>query len=138
MTLKTIQAHRKFVEKALAHSYRHAQNLGTVLLQILCVVDGLGAERFASATSQSYDCETGACSLTDSTLFTAGALFSTDYLVLANKAEAAYQAVDAGALRDRLVEREEIAKWGSYRSRDLALAWINALMPGQPDAEIAG
>ena len=76
--------------------------------------------------------------MTDSTLFTAGALFSTDYLVLANKAEAAYQAVDAGALRDRLVEREEIAKWGSYRSRDLALAWINALMPGQPDAEIAG
>lgn len=37
-----------------------------------------------------------------------------------------------------IVEREEIAKWGSYRSRDLALAWINALMAGQPDAEIAG
>lgn len=37
-----------------------------------------------------------------------------------------------------IVEREEIAKWGSYRSRDLALAWINALMGGQPDAEIAG
>ncbi|MCA3717618.1 MAG: restriction endonuclease, partial [Brevundimonas sp.] len=37
-----------------------------------------------------------------------------------------------------IVEREEIARWGSYRSRDLALAWINALMAGQPDAEIAG
>lgn len=37
-----------------------------------------------------------------------------------------------------IVQREEIAKWGSYRSRDLALAWINALMAGQPDAEIAG
>ncbi|MBX3477663.1 MAG: hypothetical protein KF910_08650 [Brevundimonas sp.] len=36
-----------------------------------------------------------------------------------------------------IVEREEIARWGSYRSRDLALAWINALMAGQPDAEIA-
>ncbi len=37
-----------------------------------------------------------------------------------------------------IVEREESAKWGSYRSRDLALAWINALMAGQPDAEVAG
>lgn len=37
-----------------------------------------------------------------------------------------------------IVEREEIARWGSYRSRDLALAWINALVAGQPDAEIAG
>lgn len=37
-----------------------------------------------------------------------------------------------------IVEREEIARWGSYRSRDLALAWINALMAGQPDAEVAG
>ncbi|WP_269716141.1 Eco57I restriction-modification methylase domain-containing protein [Caulobacter sp. NIBR2454] len=37
-----------------------------------------------------------------------------------------------------IVEREEVARWGSYRSRDMALAWINALMAGQPDAEIAG
>ena len=37
-----------------------------------------------------------------------------------------------------IVERQEIAEWGSFRSRDLALAWINALMAGQPDAEIAG
>ncbi|OYX69006.1 MAG: restriction endonuclease [Caulobacter sp. 32-67-35] len=37
-----------------------------------------------------------------------------------------------------IIEREEVAKWGSYRSRDLALAWVNALMAGQPDAEIAG
>lgn len=38
-----------------------------------------------------------------------------------------------------IVEREERAKWGGrYRSRDLALAWINALMAGEPDAVIAG
>ncbi|MBF0665607.1 MAG: restriction endonuclease, partial [Brevundimonas sp.] len=37
-----------------------------------------------------------------------------------------------------IVEREEITRWGSYRSRDLALAWVNALMAGQPDAVIAG
>ncbi|WJS98370.1 Eco57I restriction-modification methylase domain-containing protein [Novosphingobium humi] len=37
-----------------------------------------------------------------------------------------------------IVEREETARWGRYRSRDLALAWINALMAGQPDAEVAG
>lgn len=36
-----------------------------------------------------------------------------------------------------IVERQEIARWGSYRSRDLALAWINALMAGQADAEVA-
>jgi hypothetical protein len=57
---------------------------------------------------------------------------STDYLVEAIKAEPAYKAVDAGALWARL------AKWGSYPSRDLALAWVNALMAGQPDAEVAG
>jgi len=37
-----------------------------------------------------------------------------------------------------IVEREELATWGSYRSRDLCLAWINALMAGQPDAAIHG
>jgi hypothetical protein len=37
-----------------------------------------------------------------------------------------------------IVEREETAKWGSYRSRDLCLAWINALMAGQPDVGIIG
>lgn len=37
-----------------------------------------------------------------------------------------------------IVEREEEARWGRYRSRDLALAWINALMAGQPDAAVAG
>ncbi|MFO6446046.1 Eco57I restriction-modification methylase domain-containing protein [Erythrobacter sp. NE805] len=37
-----------------------------------------------------------------------------------------------------IVERQEIARWGTCRSRDLALAWINALMAGQPDAEVAG
>lgn len=35
-----------------------------------------------------------------------------------------------------IVEREEAARWGRYRSRDLALAWINALLAGQPDADI--
>ncbi|WP_338504441.1 hypothetical protein V6R86_10735 [Sphingomonas kaistensis] len=34
------------------------------------------------------------------------------------------------------VERQEIAKWNSYRSRDLALAWISALMAGRPDANV--
>lgn len=37
-----------------------------------------------------------------------------------------------------IVEREETAKYGLYRSRDLTLAWINALMAGQPDAEVEG
>lgn len=37
-----------------------------------------------------------------------------------------------------IVEREEMARWSRYRSRDLALAWINALMAGQPDAPVAG
>ena len=35
-----------------------------------------------------------------------------------------------------IVEREETARWGRYRSRDLTLAWINALNAGRPDAEI--
>lgn len=37
-----------------------------------------------------------------------------------------------------IVERQENVRWGSYRSCDLALAWINALMAGQPDAEVTG
>jgi len=37
-----------------------------------------------------------------------------------------------------IVEREETAKWHGYRSRDLCLAWINALVAGQPDAEVSG
>ena len=37
-----------------------------------------------------------------------------------------------------IVERQERQRWeGEYRSRDLALAWINALLAGQPDAQIA-
>jgi hypothetical protein len=36
-----------------------------------------------------------------------------------------------------IVEREEVAKWGSYRSRDLCLAYINALIAGQPDAQVS-
>jgi hypothetical protein len=36
-----------------------------------------------------------------------------------------------------IVEREETAKYGSYRSRDLCLAWINALMAGNPDSEVS-
>jgi hypothetical protein len=35
-----------------------------------------------------------------------------------------------------IVEREETAKWGRYRSRDLCLAWINALMAGQPESDV--
>ena len=37
-----------------------------------------------------------------------------------------------------IVERQELAAHGSYRSRDLALAYINTLMAGQPDAVVAG
>ncbi len=37
-----------------------------------------------------------------------------------------------------IVERQEIAAHGSYRSRDLCLAYINTLMAGQPDAEVVG
>jgi hypothetical protein len=36
-----------------------------------------------------------------------------------------------------IVERYETAEYGSYRSRDLCLAYMNALEAGQPDAEIA-
>ncbi len=35
-----------------------------------------------------------------------------------------------------IVEREETAAYGYYRSRDLCLAWINALMAGRPDATV--
>ena len=37
-----------------------------------------------------------------------------------------------------IVERQEIAAYGTYRSRDLCLAYINTLMAGQPDAFVAG
>ena len=36
-----------------------------------------------------------------------------------------------------IVEREETAAYGTYRSRDLCLAWMNALAAGDPDAQIA-
>ena len=36
-----------------------------------------------------------------------------------------------------IVEREETAAYSTYRSRDLCLAWMNALGAGHPDAEIA-
>ena len=58
-----------------------------------------------------------------------------------------FDPADAGQSRDDIryiystfpiVEREETVRWGSYRSRDLCLAWINALMAGQPDVEIDG
>jgi len=35
-----------------------------------------------------------------------------------------------------IVEREETASYGSYRSRDLCLAYMNALAAGNPDAEV--
>jgi hypothetical protein len=37
-----------------------------------------------------------------------------------------------------IVERQETAAYGSYRSRDLCLAYINSLIAGQPDAIVAG
>lgn len=36
-----------------------------------------------------------------------------------------------------IVAHQELAKWGNYKSEELCLAWINALMAGQPDANIA-
>ncbi len=36
-----------------------------------------------------------------------------------------------------IVERQERRAWGGYRSRDLCLAWTNALAAGEPDAGIA-
>jgi hypothetical protein len=33
-------------------------------------------------------------------------------------------------------EREQLATYDRYRSRDLCLAWLNALAAGNPDAEI--
>ena len=35
-----------------------------------------------------------------------------------------------------IVERQENARHGTYRSRDLCLAWMNALSAGRPDAEV--
>ncbi|MDE0239729.1 MAG: hypothetical protein OXQ84_05950 [bacterium] len=35
-----------------------------------------------------------------------------------------------------IVERQETRAFGSYLSRDLCLAWVNALAAEQPDAEI--
>jgi hypothetical protein len=37
-----------------------------------------------------------------------------------------------------IVERQEIANWRSYRSRDLCLAYMNALAAGHPDAAVEG
>jgi hypothetical protein len=35
-----------------------------------------------------------------------------------------------------IIERDEIARYGKYLSRDLCLAYINALQAGNPDAEV--
>ncbi len=37
-----------------------------------------------------------------------------------------------------IVERQETATYGRYRSRDLCLAWMNALAVGEPDAGVEG
>ena len=36
-----------------------------------------------------------------------------------------------------IVAQQERDKWGSYKSEELCLAWINALIAGQPDAAIS-
>ncbi|MFL5269935.1 MAG: hypothetical protein ACJ8AH_25655 [Stellaceae bacterium] len=36
-----------------------------------------------------------------------------------------------------VVEREEITAYGSYRSREMCLAYMSALAAGDPDAEIS-
>ena len=35
-----------------------------------------------------------------------------------------------------IIERQDRARYGAYRSRDLCLAWMNALAAGEPDARI--
>ena len=35
-----------------------------------------------------------------------------------------------------IVERQETAAYGTYRTREVCLAWMNALVAGDPDAEI--
>ena len=37
-----------------------------------------------------------------------------------------------------IIAQQERDKWGSFKSEELCLAWINALIAGQPDAEIGG
>ena len=37
-----------------------------------------------------------------------------------------------------IVEKQEIKAYGRYLSRDLCLAWMNALDAGSPNAEVAG
>ena len=37
-----------------------------------------------------------------------------------------------------IVERQETDAYGHYRTRDLCLAWMNALTAGQPDSEVQG
>ena len=37
-----------------------------------------------------------------------------------------------------IAARQDRAAWGRYRSRDLCLAWMNALAAGEPDAEVGG
>ncbi len=37
-----------------------------------------------------------------------------------------------------IVERQEMATYDRYRSRDLCLAWLNALAAGEPDAGVEG
>jgi hypothetical protein len=58
-----------------------------------------------------------------------------------------YDAADPTASRDDIryiystfpiVERQEMAAYNHYRSRDLCLAYVNTLSAGQPDAEVAG
>ena len=37
-----------------------------------------------------------------------------------------------------IVAQHERDKWGGCKSEELCLAWINALMAGQPDADVKG
>ena len=37
-----------------------------------------------------------------------------------------------------IVQRNDIATYGRYRTRDLTIAWINALLAGNPDANVIG
>ena len=73
--------------------------------------------------------------MNDPTLFATGALFTQDYLSEGLTNSANYRSIDVVCLRSGL---EATAHWSRYRSRDLALAWINALRAGQLNPQITG
>ena len=69
-----------------------------------------------------------------------GGLFSDGYLASATTGSDGWAAFDDATLRHStfpIIEHQDRAAHGRYLSRDLCLAWMNALDAGRPDAEIA-